>query len=176
MAGKRPVSQSSFLPMAIRQRHCKRVRRRRAKRANTYCLPWWRGILHDLVLCRWKVSDMLEPRMPFGRDLRRIVVMLRKVDPSMTTWSTRGQQAVVRVTLGTYLELHPRGSGSQSTCCRVWPSNLVSLRGGGQCDRRRTGRFQRGRQLWHHRCTASDATIPLCPFCGCFGCTERGTP
>lgn len=27
--------------------------------------------------------------MPFGRDLRRIVIMLRKIDPSVTTWSRR---------------------------------------------------------------------------------------
>lgn len=69
---------------------------------------------------------MLKPRMPFGRDLRCIVVMLRKINPSVTTWSRGCQQGVLQVCWETHLGLRLRGSGSQSTGYRTWPNGLVS--------------------------------------------------
>lgn len=61
--------------------------------------PRWRQVLHNWVLCRWVLSDMADPTMPFGRHLSRAVIVLGKVYPSMPTRNLLCPVQILKVTV-----------------------------------------------------------------------------
>ena len=56
---------------------------RRAK-GLTHSLPWRCGLLHYRIFLWRLMTDMVQPRMPFWRDLRSVPFVLVKVDPAVT--------------------------------------------------------------------------------------------
>jgi hypothetical protein len=83
------------------ERQSKRETRPRRQRRNavaivaqlqtrTHGKPWRARLLDDRILRRRFLSDVVQPRMPFGRGLRGVEVVLGVVDPSVAAWEGDG--------------------------------------------------------------------------------------
>jgi len=60
-------------------------------------LPWRSNCLQDGVVLWGLLADVRKPRVPFGRDLSGIVVVLSHVNPSVTTWDLFGAVQVLEI-------------------------------------------------------------------------------
>lgn len=54
------------------------------RKKETHSLPRGRGLLHNGVIYRSILTDVVDPRVPLGRHLRGVEVVLRVVNPSMS--------------------------------------------------------------------------------------------
>lgn len=81
----------------------------------THGKPWRARLLDDRVLRRRLLSDVVQPRVPFGRGLRGVEVVLGVVDPSVTACG----KGVSEVGLGQVTETGP-ASGSGEGSDGVW--------------------------------------------------------
>jgi hypothetical protein len=52
----------------------------------TYSKPRWSRCLDDRIFSRWILSNSMQPRMPFGRSLRSVEIILRIIDPSLSSF------------------------------------------------------------------------------------------
>lgn len=50
---------------------------------DTHHLPGWGALHHDGVILWGLFPDVVDPRVPFRRDLGRVVLVLRVVDPTL---------------------------------------------------------------------------------------------